>query len=69
MLKTVVIFFIMIGALSFNAQLALEKKSLLLLDNVSQDGWRHSCMYYKPFVMVTVSRPIQVPCPRYDTVS
>jgi hypothetical protein len=58
--------FLAVVFVAFNVDLAMEKKSFLLVDKASADGWSHSCQYYKPVGTVTVTRPIQFPCGRYE---
>jgi hypothetical protein len=68
MLKRGAFFLILVGLISFHAGLAVDNKSFLFSDRRSEDGWSHSCRYYRPFSTVRVTRPIQVPCARYDNV-
>lgn len=59
--------FLAVGLFFFNLDLALEKKSFLLVEKVSADGWTHSCKYYKPVSTITIKRPIQIPCLKFET--
>jgi hypothetical protein len=60
--------FTTLGVVFFNIHLGVEKKAFLLVDKASADGWSHTCKYYKPVGTITVTRPIQFPCQRYDAL-
>jgi len=61
-MKGVVLFGILIAVIGFNLSLMVQHTGLLVQRRVSKDGWTEVCRYYKPFWIVTITRPIQTPC-------
>ncbi len=69
MLKMGTIVALTVGSIYVNVQMVLDNKSLLLMDRPASNGWNRACTYYKPFEVVTVTRPAHLSCPRFGSVS
>ena len=48
MLKNIAIFVILIGAVAYNAALAVHSEGILVASSLSADRWTRNCSYYTP---------------------